>query len=122
MKWIIPVLALSLIFTFYYFVDVSEGGIGIPCVWHQLTHTQCPSCGMQRFLSALVHGRFIEAISYNYFLIVALPYAALCVITVWYDPRHRFEPLRRVLFSANVLRAFVVIFFGWWIVRNILGI
>ena len=36
------------------------------CSFHELTGLNCPGCGMQRFLHALMHGHFSEAIHYNY--------------------------------------------------------
>ena len=117
--WTFP-LILASIFILYYFVNPHYGGFPLRCPWQLLTGTQCPSCGIQRALHAMVHGRVIEALKYNYFFVLSIPYAFLAVISQWYNPHHRFDRLRALVFHRLTLRIYAFLFCFWWIVRNIL--
>jgi len=44
------------------------------CLWRHLFHlAACPSCGTTRALAAFFHGRFREAIAFNYNVIATAP-------------------------------------------------
>lgn len=104
------------------FVD-PVSGIWVPkCPFRLLTGLNCPACGIQRFLHALLNGRIFEAIHYNYYLVYALPYAALFVVE-WLMPDGKArERLAMVIENRYVVWFYVVTFFIWLVVRNILGI
>lgn len=121
MPYAFPVI-LVLLGIFYYYVDPSLQGHPIKCPWHLLTGTLCPACGSQRALYALVHGHLGQALSYNYFFILSVPYALVAALVSWYNVGHRLEGLKRIAFHPITLRAYVILFFIWWIARNILGI
>jgi len=46
------------------------------CPFHYLTGLNCPGCGSLRALHALTHGRVVEALGCNPFLVVCLPLVA----------------------------------------------
>lgn len=87
-----------------------------------LTGTQCPACGFQRAMSALVHGHVGQALSYNYFFILSIPYALIAVLVSWYNFNHRLDGLKRIAFHPTTLKVYVILFFAWWIARNLLGL
>ncbi|MBQ9555068.1 MAG: DUF2752 domain-containing protein [Muribaculaceae bacterium] len=116
-----PMILISL-GIFYYFVNPAVQQFPIQCPWHLLTGTQCPACGTQRALSALAHGHVSQALSYNYFFILSIPYALIAVLVSWYNYGHRLDGLKRIAFHPTVLKTYVVLFFAWWIVRNLLHI
>jgi hypothetical protein len=67
---------------YYFFRNPAEsGGIGLVCPTNYLTSLHCPACGSQRAMHALLHGHFLEALSFNIFavfiLFPALGYMAL---------------------------------------------
>ena len=121
MPYAFPVILL-LLGIFFYFVNPLASGHPIQCPWRLLTGTSCPACGSQRALNALVHGNFIQALSYNYFFILSIPYALIAVLVSWYNFGHRLDGLKRIAFHPITLRAYVVLFFSWWIARNVLGL
>lgn len=43
------------------------------CVWKNLLGIQCPTCGMTRAFSSILHGRFIQAIQFNKLVVVVFP-------------------------------------------------
>ena len=102
---------------FYYFIDPSAPGFPIKCPSKLLTGYDCPSCGSQRALHALMHGDFVGAIKFNLFLVIGIPYLLLAIIAgyirrpwaVWIS-RHVVTPLMAYIYIA--------LFFAWWILRN----
>ncbi len=103
----------------YYFIDPESKAHLIQCPWRLLTGTKCPSCGVQRALHALMHGGVKEALNYNYFFILSIPYALSAVAVSWYNFGHKLDKLKRLVFHKYTLYAYVTLFFVWWIVRNI---
>ena len=114
-----PVIVV-LVCVAYYFVEPSSREHLLQCPWRLLTGTLCPACGSQRALHALMHGHVSQALSYNYFFILSIPYALLAVLVSWYNYGHRFDSLKRIVFHPHVLKAYVILFLGWWIVRNLI--
>ena len=121
MPYALPVI-LVLLGIFYYFVNPSASGHPIQCPWRVFTGTSCPARGSQRALNALVHGDCLQALRYNYFFILSIPYALVAVLVSWYNRGHRLDGLKRIAFHPVTLKAYVALFFIWWIARNLLNI
>lgn len=121
MPYALPVF-LVLLCVSYYFINPTIKGHPIQCPWHLLTGTQCPACGSQRALHALVHGRWLEALRYNYFFVLSVPYAVIAVLVSWYNFGHRLDGLKRIVFHPITLKAYVILFCAWWIGRNLIHV
>ncbi len=106
---------------YYYRVDPNSSTGFMPvCWWRVLTGTQCPACGLQRALHAALHGHFLQALHYNYFFIISIPFLlALAVCQLFFTRESR---LYRLTHHHLLLNAFVILFFAWWVVRNLLHI
>ena len=89
------------------------------CPFKVLTGLDCPSCGIQRFLHAFLHGNFSHAISYNYYLIYALPYALSFLVAMAMPQGTRKRKLKRIIESKPAVWFYVISFFAWLIIRNI---
>ena len=77
---------------------------------------------MQRFLHAFMHGRFLEAIRYNYMLIILIPYIILFGIQELILTGDTQKKWRKVLEGRPITYALCFIAPAWFIIRNILGI
>ncbi|MBQ9215473.1 MAG: DUF2752 domain-containing protein [Prevotella sp.] len=106
----------------YYWIDPAESGYAPKCIFHSLTGLSCPGCGMQRFLHALFHGRLLEAFSYNYLLIVFIPYIILYGINRFLLKGERQEQIERILEGRALTLTMVILTPTWFIVRNIFHI
>ena len=106
----------------YYLVNPLQTNFPIQCPWHLLTGTQCPACGFQRALYSLLHGNFLDALNYNYFFILSIPYAFLAIVATWYNYHHVFDGLRTFVYHRRTLQTYIVLYFGWWIIRNLYNI
>lgn len=76
------------------------------------TGTDCPSCGTLRAGHALMHGRWAEAMAFNPFLLIGVP--ALGIVA-WCEYKNRYHLQRWVI------TVYVVLYFAWWLLRNLLA-
>lgn len=111
--------ALAAVCAMLYFGNPEGTGWALKCPFRLLTGLDCPACGIQRFIHALLHGRPLEALRYNYYLALALPYALLFVVE-WAlpkgDARRR---LASVIEHRYAVWTYVVTFCAWLVIRNI---
>lgn len=103
-------------------VDPAES-IWIPkCPVKLLTGLQCPGCGFQRAAHALLHGDVLGALRFNWFLLYAVPYL-LVLIAERYFLRGKWQlKIRQWAEDNRVVWSYVVVYFVWFVVRNIYGI
>lgn len=87
------------------------------CPFHLLTGYECPSCGIQRAAHALLNGDFDRAFWLNPFLVLAMPYLLLMILTSTIKSA-RLNQLREILRHNYILYGYVALYFIWWIVRN----
>ena len=57
-----------------YLVFVLLTGIGIPCVFYEITGLKCPGCGISRMFISLAKLDFVSAFKYNSFVFVTGPF------------------------------------------------
>ena len=100
-----------------------EIGIWAPhCMMKELTGLQCPSCGIQRCLHALLSGNWMKALNYNFFLALSLPYGFALIICKLFEWQQPFDCWLKKLISNQVIIIYVVLYFVWFIIRNIVHI
>ena len=75
MRWVVGlVIAVFGLLTFYSIVN-PHSNIFVPkCMFRLLTGYDCPACGIQRSLHALLNGDTVTVLRYNYFLLISIPY------------------------------------------------
>jgi len=77
---------------------------------------------MQRFVHALAAGRLAEAASYNYFLLLVIPYVILFIAERWFLRGQLQQRLRTVIEGRTMTLSLAFSIPAWFVVRNILGI
>lgn len=107
---IVCVAALLCVYT----LVVSVTGWMPSCPFKTLTGWECPGCGSQRALLALLHGHPLEAWRYN----LLLPFFVAYVVLLAVLPRG--NRLRRVLESLPAIWILLVCILAWWVLRNVL--
>jgi hypothetical protein len=101
----------------YLFVDPGSSHLAPKCIIKILTGYDCPSCGGQRALHALLNGRMGEAIMFNPFLVLAVPYVLLLAYSLL--SRSGFATrVGRVVRHPIAIWGYVALYFLWWVVRN----
>ena len=92
------------------------------CPFKLITGLNCPGCGIQRAIHALMHGEIKEAIHYNYYLLYSGPYAASFLL-VWLMPQNSFrDKLKSLIENKHVVNFYIVTFLMWLVIRNILNL
>lgn len=114
---VLTVAAITGVCLLYYYFDPSEG-IGLKCLFKTVTGYDCPGCGMQRALHAMVHLRLSEAWSYNPFLFFIVPLAG-CYIVSPYIGKGVNGRFYGVLYDWRFVMGVAVAIIAWWIGRNL---
>lgn len=120
--YVLGVAVIVIALALYYWFNPAESAYAPKCIFHSLTGLSCPGCGMQRFLHAFIHGRIIEAFSYNYLLIVFIPYIILYGINRFLLKGKIQERMENILEGRALTLTMVIITPTWFIVRNIFHI
>ncbi len=112
------VLSLFIVVGFWIFKNRQDEVWGLPCLFRAATGYSCPGCGAQRALHSLMHGHFLEAIRYNYFLpcVAVFLFVFQCLSSF---EKGRF--LRNRLSTPPAVLVYVLITLSWAILRNIYG-
>ena len=108
--------AAAIVSFWYYRHDPSAGGAP-QCLFRLLTGYECPGCGAQRALHAIVHGHLAQAWNFNPFIFFAVPAAAFYIVAEAgreLGPRFHARVIRPV-----ILVGILIAVIGWWILRNI---
>lgn len=119
--WIGIPVALLAVAALYYAVDPSHS-VWVPrCPFHALTGLDCPACGGQRALHSLLHGEVAEALRFNPFLVISVPYF-LVVAWTSFDKGRVARHVRPVVQHRQVAYGYCLLFVVWWVVRNLPGV
>lgn len=87
------------------------------CVFLHVTGLQCPGCGSQRALHALLHGHLAEAFSQNALLVVLGP-VLLCMM--WLEWRRERHPkLYAAIHRPAVILVISAVIVAWGVIRNL---
>ena len=111
--------ALSVLILLAILVALAKNGIGLSCLFYQITGLQCPGCGNSRAVLSLLRLDFAAALSYN--LLFPLEFAYLlwvllrCCYSYLREGRFRYRPLHITL-DIGVLAAVLI----WWVLRNLI--
>lgn len=113
---IITIVALTVLAETYLY-DPATAGFFPRCPLKWVTGWECPGCGATRALHALLHGEVAQALSFNYFLIITLPFLAV-VSAAEMAPR-RLAGVRAVVFHPAAVYSYIIMTLAWWAIRNL---
>lgn len=111
-------LAIVVIVSLYVF-DPSEYFWMPKCPTKLIFGIDCPGCGLQRAIHALLHGDIVKAINYNPFLVFALPYAITAVSYRYIRNEALRVKIGSIVESKFMVYSYIVTFSLWFIIRNI---
>lgn len=121
-----PILRAALLFAAgaalisFYLLAVNLTRAMPRCIIHAITGLQCPGCGSQRALHAILGGDIAGAVSANFLLPFLLLYL-LVLAARWINPSSpRVGRLYSRLTSPLALRILLALILLWFILRNII--
>lgn len=115
--WIFFAVA-ALLLGLYFVFDPAQSLFAPKCFFHVITGWECPGCGMQRMIHALLHGDIAAAWSYNAFLLCILPLLALMIFAAAF--RTRFKRLYMALNSVTMILVISFSMLVWGVIRNLI--
>lgn len=114
-RFIVPAVVVF-VTVFYFFADPLTARFMPQCVFYKLTGLKCVGCGSQRMLHAILHGDFYGAFQANALAFISLPFIAFLL---WLETRrNKYRRLYARIYTKAFIVVVVVIFAGWFILRN----
>lgn len=90
------------------------------CPFRSLTGLQCPGCGSQRAIHALLHGQVIAAFQQNALVPLAIPYLAIgFYMRAVQQPGRRLLRWRKILYGGWAIKIFAILVLLQFILRNL---
>ncbi len=121
MRWlyILGGLAVGILLIIYYRFDPKVYSYFPECPFHKFTGLDCPGCGSQRAVHALLRGNIAAAADFNLLLVLSIPFLSVhvvyTVLAMLRKNRMRWKVIDNPL-TPKIILAVVLVF---WIVRNI---
>lgn len=118
------VILLSVVTVFAYGnYSPTDGDMWFPqCPFKLLTGWSCPGCGIQRAIHAFLNRQWSEALSYNYFFVISVPYSIIVCMAYGLRKLHKADRISAIFEHRILAMIYVYCFFAWFIIRNILEI
>jgi len=113
---IIVAIAGSLL---YFLFDPSLSNLFPKCIFHSLTNLDCPGCGSQRAIHALLNGRVIQAADFNLLAVLALPLLVYSAIVAIANSFFHQEWKQKIFYSPTFVKAVLIAVVSFWVMRNI---
>lgn len=107
----------AVILSLYFIFDPAESILAPKCIFHSVTGWECPGCGSQRMIHALLHGDLSAAWNANPFLLCASPLLALVAFAAIY--RTRLPKLYAAVNSMPSIILIAVVITLWTVARNV---
>ena len=117
-RWIILVLALIGGIVLFLF-DPTQSSLFPKCPFLVLTGYQCPGCGAQRAVHALLHGDLRTAWAMHPLLVVSIPYILLGLYSDRKRETETGQWLRKYLYGREAIGITLAVVIGYTVLRNI---
>lgn len=121
--WILLLALFVSAIIIYYSNNPTVGAWFPQCPVKLLTDYSCPGCGVQRAFHALLHGNLGQALAYNYFFVLSVPYFILaCIAYLFKGKFSKNSKFKRIVEGKTLALIYVACYCVWFVVRNVLGI
>ena len=110
-------VVVVLLLLLYLIIDPGQSHFAPKCIFKLLFKYDCPTCGSQRVVHALLNGEFVQALRYNPFFFIAVPYTLAIIYSAISNDRFAVK-VKRVTHHHITIYIFVAIYILWWILRN----
>lgn len=120
--WVLMgIIAVGGAASLYYFFDPAAHTWFPKCPVKALTGLDCPGCGSQRAIHALLHGRISEAFHFNALILPFIPYVGLGLgYRLIKEPNAMQLKLRKILYGEYAIWVVGIVTFLYFILRNVM--
>lgn len=121
-KYLLLILAILLpvAVAFVYYAIYDMTGDNALCSFKAVTGLECPGCGGQRSVHFLLHGDIMQALRYNSFFVIALPFLAyfyIMFVLVYVLKKEKY--LKSFVFTSWFGFGLLIVVILFFILRNI---
>lgn len=109
-------VALAAAALLYAFVDPAAH-LFPRCIFLSLTGFQCPGCGSQRAIHALLTGHLSQAWHFNALFVASIPFIILLFVSSWH--KQRWPRLYNTLNSTPAIAIVAIAVIAWSVFRNL---
>lgn len=118
-KWIIIAVAFIILIFIYRNYNPSNSNYFLKCPFLYTTGYKCAGCGSQRAVHALLNFDIKNAIYYNIFLVVTIPYILLgFYLEIRKKTSDKLTKLHRRLYGLKAIIVIFIIILLFWFIRN----
>lgn len=115
---LILIVTVGLLLICVYWAIDPENSYFVPkCAFKMMTGYDCPSCGSQRAIHALLNGDVVKAVKFNPFIFLIAPYL-LILFYVMLSTNIFAQRIRYYAYNRITIIVYLLLYFLWWILRN----
>lgn len=116
--WVVAAISVLLAgICVYFYFDPTDSVFFPRCPFLAVTGYQCPGCGSQRAIHALLHGDIAAAWHYNCILLLFAPLVLALLVSEF--TRTKYPRFYSRINSAFVIWGCFIVLMLWWLLRNI---
>lgn len=103
----------------YYKYDPEVYNFFPECPFHKYIGLDCPGCGSQRAVHALLHGHVLSALNYNVLLVLSLPFLLIHLLLKMLSYFLRKDLTWKIWYQPATPIVILILVMAFWIGRNI---
>ena len=103
----------------YFFYDPALSDFFPQCIFHSLTNLDCPGCGSQRAIHALLHGNILLAADLNVMVVLFLPLLLYSGIVAIANTFFHQQWSQSIFYSSIFVKIVLVVVLLFWFLRNL---
>ena len=115
---LVSIVAIAASLLYFYYNPVYSNFFP-RCVFHSVTNLDCPGCGSQRALHALLNGHILEAADFNLLTVLFLPLLAYSAIVAIANAFFNQSWSQKIFYPPLFTKIVLVVVLLFWILRNI---
>jgi hypothetical protein len=103
----------------YFSFDPASSNFFPKCIFHSLTQLECPGCGSQRAIYALLHGNILQAADLNLLVVIFLPLLCYSGIITMGNTLFDRKWKQPIFYSNHFVKIVLTLVLLFWLLRNI---